>query len=81
MWEAESSKVQQLRLATQVVRMVLKIDDIIEHVDFHAFERKALVERGNWSLHERAYITAALSRKRPADLPTTLRLRRSRWGN
>lgn len=33
MWEAESSKVQQLRLATQVVRMVLKIDDIIEPSD------------------------------------------------
>ncbi len=29
-WEAENSKVQQFRLSTQVVRMVLKIDDIIE---------------------------------------------------
>lgn len=32
-WEAENSKIQQYRLATQVVRMVLKIDDIIEPSD------------------------------------------------
>ena len=32
-WETFSSKVQQFRLATQVVRMILKIDDIIEPSD------------------------------------------------
>lgn len=32
-WETLSSKKQQFRLATQVVRMILKIDDIIEPSD------------------------------------------------
>jgi len=32
-YEALSSKINQLRLATQVVKMVLKIDDVIQHTE------------------------------------------------
>ena len=32
-YEASSSKINQFRLATQVVKMILKIDDVISNTD------------------------------------------------